>query len=156
MRIIFVLISILFYSKCFGQNLDASFGTNGIVTSQFSTSPSDDIPTTAAIQSDGKIVLIGLSNSLATEAFVARTNADGTLDTTFNAVGYRTFSGFGFEAVSIQPDGKIIVAGQEEVYRLNSNGSLDTTFGNYGLVQISINDNLMFIKSIGLVNTKIV
>lgn len=156
MNKVFFALLIIFFPKCFSQNLDNLFGTNGIVTTQISTTATDDIPTSAVIQPDGKVVLIGVSTSLGLSAFVARTNSDGTLDTTFNYVGYKTLPGIGFEAVSLQPDGKIIVAGQAVVYRLNSDGSLDTNFGNSGSVQITFDYFQMYIRSIGIVNSKII
>jgi len=156
MRNFFLTLTILIFFNCFSQNLDNSFGTNGIITTQISATPSEDITTSAIIQPDEKVVLIGVSTSLSTSSFVARTNSDGSLDTTFNSVGYKFLPGIGFEAVYLQPDGKIIVAGQSVVYRLNNDGSLDATFGNNGSTQITLNENLMYIKSIGIVNTKIV
>ena len=76
----------------------------------------------------------------------ARYNPIGTLDTTFGSGGLvltpfvNSTSAYGF-ALAIQPDGKIVVAGQflslvgktQEnffgVARYNTNGTLDTTFG---------------------------
>jgi len=65
---------------------------------------------------------------------IARLNADGSLDTTFN-IG----TGFGsqVESLKLQADGKVIAAGgfttynstaRNRIARLNADGSLDTTF----------------------------
>jgi uncharacterized delta-60 repeat protein len=88
------------------------------------------------VQPDGKIIAVGLfqrANGARTSG-IARFNADGTLDTSFNsgtgAVGI-------IRTVALQPDGKIIIAGTFGIFndqivrriaRLNSDGSLDSAF----------------------------
>lgn len=90
----------------------------------------------AIIQSDGKIVIAGSFTSFngTSKNYIARLNSNGTLDTTFNT-GSGTNSYI--QSVSLQSDGKIIIAGNFTLYngltankiaRLNSDGSLDTTF----------------------------
>jgi uncharacterized delta-60 repeat protein len=89
-----------------------------------------------AIQPNGKIIIGGAFttyNSIS-KNFITRLNTDGTLDTSFNV-------GTGTDAlvktISLQSDGKIIIAGAFNSYngtasnrlaRLNSNGSIDSTF----------------------------
>ncbi|HLM01897.1 MAG TPA: delta-60 repeat domain-containing protein, partial [Pyrinomonadaceae bacterium] len=89
------------------------------------------------VQSDGKILVAGgfISINGAAQSCVARLNADGSLDAGF-------ISPFGLnnliEAMTLAPDGKIIVAGflfynlggspRRDVARLNPDGSFDTTF----------------------------
>ena len=84
---------------------------------------------------------------------VARYNRDGTLDDTFGGTGKRTFGAgdiVSAQAVLVQPDGKIVVAGYGNddidfvVTRLNSDGTFDTTFGaggtsaiDFGLVEVA-------------------
>lgn len=104
--------------------LDASFDPG--------TGPNSSIKA-VAIQSDGKILIGGGFSTISglDRRYIARLNANGTLDTTFD-------SGIGpsssIEAISIQPDGKILVGGwfssysgysQNYLARLNSDGSLD-------------------------------
>jgi uncharacterized delta-60 repeat protein len=94
------------------------------------------LTTAIAPQSDGKIVFAGdfVRVNGVPRVSIARVNADGSLDTTFNA-------GSGFNgAVSkivVQTDGKILVGGQFSSYngiavrglaRLNADGSLDANF----------------------------
>src|SRR5262249_13035007 len=81
---------------------------------------------------------------------VARLNADGSLDTSFNGTGKVTID-FGFDdqatAVALQPsDGKIVVAGFGNqsagsasflAARLNTNGTLDTSFNGTGKQSVS-------------------
>jgi uncharacterized delta-60 repeat protein len=90
------------------------------------------------IQPEGKIILGGDFTTVNSTACVriVRLNLDGTLDTAFNAN-----TGTGFNATvlagTIQPDGKIIVAGNftnfngvtiNRILRLNSDGTIDTAF----------------------------
>src|SRR6185503_19377107 len=62
---------------------------------------------------------------------IARLNANGSLDTTFNS---GTGPGSVVQSLLLQPDGKIVIAGAilnggtKRLARLNANGSLDTTF----------------------------
>lgn len=90
---------------------------------------------TVAIQSDGKILISGyFTNYNGTNINrIARLNADGTLDSSFN-VG----TGTGLvNVIKVLSDGKILIGGQFYSYngininmiaRLNSDGTLDTSF----------------------------
>jgi uncharacterized delta-60 repeat protein len=77
---------------------------------------------------------------------VARYNTNGSLDTTFDGDGKVTTvlstSTNEAEAVAIQSDGKLVVAGSNNgdfaVVRYNGNGSLDTTFDGDGIVTTAI------------------
>ena len=134
-------------------DLDSTFGTGGQVQTDFNLST--DIAFAVALQSDGKLVVVGttyINNDYSNEDFaVARYNADGSLDTTFGTGGKVKTDFPGLAAVAssvvIQPDGKIVVAGGAfplftflgdfELVRYNSNGSLDTSFGAGGIVTTS-------------------
>lgn len=92
--------------------------------------------TTAALQSDGKVVIAGefqKTNGTSAVRFT-RVNSDGTTDGTFN-------SGTGFDVapttLAVQSDGKILASGAFTVYngtprttlvRINDDGSLDALF----------------------------
>jgi len=91
-----------------------------------------------AILSDGRMMIIGsfmTSYNGVICGGIARLNADGSLDPTFNqGTG---FTNTGPHAMTIQSDGKIIVAGQSGFYkstaitavsRINTDGTLDNTF----------------------------
>jgi uncharacterized delta-60 repeat protein len=70
--------------------LDRSFGNGGKVLTDFSGTGSTDIASAVAIDSNGKIVVAGISNASGrsdNDFALARYNADGTLDTTFNSTG---------------------------------------------------------------------
>ncbi|MEO8687201.1 MAG: hypothetical protein ABI611_03150 [Solirubrobacteraceae bacterium] len=95
-----------------------------------------------AIQSDDKIVVAGPSGPPGDFNFaVARYRAlDGSPDTTWSPDAWRE-TDFGsamdvLNDVAIQPDGKIVVAGQTDVgfaiARYNPNGTLDTSFSGDG------------------------
>ncbi len=90
-----------------------------------------------ALQSDGKIVIAGDFDNVneTLRVGVARLNADGTVDTSFN--GGITSSNRFVWGLALQPDNKIIICGffsqingvtKNKVARLNTNGSLDTSF----------------------------
>ncbi len=139
--------------------LDSTFGSGGIVTTAVGSLDAD--AAALAVQVDGKIVAAGLAGNAVTNVWdvaLVRYNANGSLDTT---------SGFGgstgivitdigsssnyANAVALQADGKIVVAGNAfanpsantsdiAVLRYNTDGTLDTTgFGSpNGYVTTSI------------------
>ena len=98
-------------------SLDNSFDTDGIVTT--SVGSGDDEAYDLAIQSDGKILVVGGSSNGSNYDFgLARYNINGSLDNTFDTDGKVTTSiGTAFDhaySVAIQSDGKIVVAGQSQ------------------------------------------
>ena len=123
---------------------DISFGTGGAVSTDLFGS--DDSAEAVALQTDGKIVLAGVTHVLgATNQFgLVRYNPDGSLDTAFG-VGGRATTDVGFVAldVAIQPSGKIVAAGQStsDTYalaRFTVDGSLDPSFGTGGTLQTNL------------------
>jgi uncharacterized delta-60 repeat protein len=94
-----------------------------------------------------------------TNLFLARYNIAGSLDTTFNTVGYVTQligSGVTAAGVRVQSTGKIIVAGTSvnsgvpafTIARFTSTGALDSgTFGTGGITTTNIG-NISIIKAI--------
>lgn len=110
---------------------------NGTKDTTFSvgTGP-DNYIESAKLQSDGKIIIIGsfLNFNGVARARVARINANGTLDTSFN-VG--SGANDRVREVVIQSDGKAIIGGDFTAYndiakgrmvRLNTDGSIDTSY----------------------------
>jgi uncharacterized delta-60 repeat protein len=100
------------------------------------------------IQSDGKIVVGGTFTSYngTSRNRIIRLNTDGSVDTTFSV-------GTGFDAavwaITLQPDGKILVGGdftsysgssRSKIIRLNTNGTIDTTFVSPGTINSTIYD----------------
>jgi uncharacterized delta-60 repeat protein len=123
-----------------GGALDTSFGTSGKATVDFG---GDDFGVAMARQANGRILLAGRSTTAG--AVVARLRAGGALDPDFDGDGRVTLPGGGsLSAVLVQPDRKIVVAGNASgsqvmtVTRLNTNGSPDTTFDGDGSATIDI------------------
>ncbi len=141
----FLFFSSLFIlTPSFAQNagdLFADFGTNGKVNTNLGQA--DFIVKSQAVQSDGKIVMVGnVENNSTFECFILRLNPDGSLDTSFNTSGRIIFSEMETSAkILIQNDGKIIVGGTTNfdvvLMRFNTNGTLDTSFGTNGIVSNS-------------------
>ena len=130
-------------------SLDTSFGVNGKVITTIGSGSSVDEARAAALQPDGRIVAAGHSyvGTQSPEFALARYNTDGSLDTSFGTGGKVVTpigaSGDTANAVAIQSDGKIVVAGYSSVgpinldialVRYNINGTLDNTFGTSGKV----------------------
>ncbi len=123
---------------------DTSFGAEGVKVIRLG-SGSDRIYD-LALQPDGKILAAGYYNSGNNLDFaLVRCHPDGTLDTTFGDNGIvGTPVGSGDDQawrVLVQPDGKIILAGQAQganwdfaAVRYTSTGALDTSFGVGGKV----------------------
>ena len=121
--------------------LDPSFGTAGKVRTPLDPVSGETLYS-LAVQPDGKIVAAGFGPAGAGMA-VTRYNPDGTLDPSFGGTGIVTLNLLSFSgahAVSVQPDGKIVVAGQASdgilarfgLARFNPDGALDSTFGPGG------------------------
>jgi uncharacterized delta-60 repeat protein len=120
-------------------SLDTTFGSSGKVTTPIGTS--DDYAYSVTLQPDGKILVAGYTlNGSHWDFALVRYNSDGSLDTSFDGDGIVTTrigpSNDYAYSVTLQPDGKILVAGTSyngsnydlALVRYNSDGSLDTTF----------------------------
>ncbi|WP_282702677.1 hypothetical protein [Streptomyces sp. CC219B] len=113
--------------------LDTSFGGDGKVTTDLSGGLGDGIRG-LSLTSGGKFYAAGAAGA---DSFVARYNANGTLDTTFgggDGVVLTDFdTGDHLFAVEELPTGKLIGAGSANsdflLVRYNSDGTLDTSFG---------------------------
>jgi serralysin len=130
--------------------LDSSFGADGRVRTNFLDG--DERVHGVVIQADGKIVAAGWAEDRSGDDVrfaLARYNADGTLDATFDADG-RVLTSFAphydearASALTIQADGKLVVAGEVSasdnpgrfaLARYNADGTLDATFSGNGKV----------------------
>ncbi|MCF0069175.1 hypothetical protein LZD49_01745 [Dyadobacter sp. CY261] len=137
---------------------DMSFGSNGIVTTDFEGN--NDKANQVVIAPDGSIFLVGFAgngNYLQMDMASARYDTNGSPMLTFGT------NGKSIVAVSedlrdaargavLQDDGKLIIVGSAAiggvldeyvnevivVLRLNTNGSLDSSFGDLGIVKRSI------------------
>ena len=139
-------------------SLDTSFGDidpfNSVLRRGYAITPittGADSIYGVVLQPDGKIVAVGLANSV-DKVGVARYNSNGTLDNTFGSGG-KALLNFGkatavpYRDIALQSDGKIIIAGPAKagqsvnggfsVARLLTNGSLDSGFGSGGSVSVN-------------------
>lgn len=126
--------------------LDTSFNGTGTVTTPIGSFAQGD---GVAIQPDGKIVVGGAGNG--NQFSVVRYNTDGSLDLSFggSGTGIRTTpigTSADGNAIVLQPDGKIIVAGSALVgavqsfalARYNNDGTIDSSFGVGGSMTTAI------------------
>lgn len=140
------------------------FGNNGLVATNFGHR---SYAHGVQIQSDGRIVAVGISNSSNNlgqnfdSVAIARYTTNGSLDKTFSGDGKLTFVqqdtqhllfGAWSRAVKVQPDKKILVSGfiadaqshgrwtnsDLAIWRLNENGTFDSAFSKDGLVTLDI------------------
>jgi uncharacterized delta-60 repeat protein len=128
--------------------LDPSFGSGGSVAIGFVQNEFAHLGG-AAIDGSGRIVLAGVANnSRQGKEYIAlaRLNSNGSLDSSFGSKGtVTTFikQGAEIDALMIQTDGKLLVAGwtfggSALLARYNANGSLDNSFGSGGIVTTTL------------------
>ena len=126
---------------------DESFGVGGKVRTEFFDE--GNIAWSVFLQPDGRIIAGGyaIKNGVPLYA-LARYTGDGSLDNSFDGDGKLTVdtrSGIG-RKVTVQPDGKIIIAGRSGTGTETGfgfvcvlpNGSLDETFHDGGAISISV------------------
>ena len=139
-------------------SLDLSFGEDGMAIIKFISG--NDVATTVIVQPDRKIMAIGTANNAADGMnffAAARFNRDGSMDSSFGTHGrfLSDFAGRGghARAAILQPDGKIVLAGDVVVggllnhsdfalMRLNPDGGLDSTFGDGGKATIDFSNGI--------------
>ncbi len=125
------------FSNYYGRNRIIRLNDNGTIDNSFNTSSgANDLIYNSILQSDGKILIGGFFTSYngVSRNRIARLNADGSIDSSFDPESGANNS---VEIIRLQSDGKILIGGQftsfngmsrNRVSRLNSNGNLDTTF----------------------------
>jgi len=151
-------------------SIDTSFDGDGVATTAFDTGA---VPEDVKILPDGKILVAGHTASgfqVNSKFLLARYNANGSLDATFDGDGrvVTTIDGndsaFG---LILLPDGKFIAAGvastsfdsnQRNVAlaRYNTGGSLDTTFDGDGKVSASFAFPVVALDAVRQTDGKIV
>jgi uncharacterized delta-60 repeat protein len=133
-------------------NPDLAFGNAGFVRTDLGSL--EEI-SALVLQPDGKLVAAGWTQRSTLDFALVRYNADGTLDLSFGAGTGHVISDWGSPALpfalALQPDGKLVAAGEFErvfidaggvrhsnddfaVARYAADGVLDATFGIGGLV----------------------
>ncbi|MBN1283451.1 MAG: hypothetical protein JXA24_06750, partial [Proteobacteria bacterium] len=126
---------------------DTSFGTGGVVFKSHSTGSGGDEGRGVAVDSSGKIVVVGGGfNGSDNDLVVWRYNSDGTLDTSFSGDGFFVYDGGngddGAAAVIADSEDRPVITGyvinasdvDMVAMRFTGAGALDTTFGTNGIV----------------------
>jgi len=136
--------------------LDYSFGKNGIVLTRMGANSQ---ARSVIIQSDGKIIAVGTTNTKETNKniAIARYTKNGVLDTSFGVNGINSVSIGALDdhtySAALQRDGRIVIAAHTNngsnfdvaLLRYTENGLLDMSFGTDGIVVTDIsskNDEL--------------
>lgn len=136
--------------------LDSTFGTNGIVLTDFENLQQDEIKTVKIHPLSGKIVVGGSSaiSSSIGKPVLARYNSDGSIDTSFNITGIKLLwvavndnnRIFSVEDLVIESNLKISCVGYRKhistsitieywAARVLSNGNMDASFSSDGVLQ---------------------
>lgn len=130
-------------------SLDSSFNGTGIRNANLPEA--DGHVRALLVQPDGKIIVAGTLFQGEEEIFagsvVVRLHSNGDLDTGFNHTGWVLTDSILANAATIQPDGKIILAGTTNrrgnnpdfaFLRLNEDGTPDAQFGTGGITSIGL------------------
>lgn len=134
---------------------DLTFGNQGTVTIPVVSPPGQVLtyPNAITQQSDGKLLVASIGSLAGAASAVVRLNVDGSMDATYGDAGLARLA-FGTSprppAMTVQPDGKLIVAAIAQqlfgsstssfVQRFNPDGSTDATFGQNGVASIAFTD----------------
>ena len=153
---------LLLAGYCYGQSvarfmgdgsLDLSFGVDGIFLTGLGIGSGTYVSAGAiGLQTDGKVLVAGHDyNGADVDFALMRLNTDGTVDSTFGSTGLVTTSigSMGEQpfAIAVQPDGRILVAGNSRagsanadfaLVRYNSDGTLDNSFDGDGKLTTGI------------------
>lgn len=134
--------------------VDSSFGTNGIVLSDYDNGKQDELMVVKVHALSGKIIVGGSSiiSSTVSKPVVARYLSNGTIDSSFNTTGIRLLwitsldyqYLYSVEDLVVQANGKISAVGWRDfpgmswesdywACRINSDGSMDNTFSSDGV-----------------------
>ena len=132
-------------------DLDLTLDGNGRLATDIDAGT--DIVTDVAVQTDGKIVVVGISTASGSslgQAAIVRYNADGSLDTTFSGDGKLALAANCSNVALALMGSRMVVAyyvytegapAQLRVSRINSNGTLDTTFDDDGTTSDTAPEN---------------
>ncbi|HOX01366.1 MAG TPA: right-handed parallel beta-helix repeat-containing protein [Candidatus Paceibacterota bacterium] len=138
-----------------GGGLDPSFGLGGVVRFDGGTEANEKL-WDVSIQTDGKIVAAGRGSATGAsdDVLLLRLDPEGQPDPAFGQGGVIYFGNPGTgsdlaEDLLVQPDGKILVAGQWHngantdalLLRYLPDGTLDPDFGNQGVYTFDANVN---------------
>ena len=135
-------------------SLDGSFGEQGMVVTDFLDR--QDAPTAITVQTDGRLLVTGyvaVPPGNVKDIGVVRYTVAGALDSSFGVGGKVRLDVDGdvdiARAISVQVDGRILLAGDSTypslgsaqnltLLRLMADGSRDTAFGTNGVANVSV------------------
>ncbi|MEP0598539.1 T9SS type A sorting domain-containing protein, partial [Nonlabens ulvanivorans] len=143
---------------------DTTFGTNGLVLVNINANSKDNA-NSMRVQSDGKIIITGTSDSDASlfgtywDVFVSRLMPDGSVDTTFGTNGHvKTNLGTNDDEVwevAVASTGEIFVlaatqntAVVNKLLKYDNSGVLDTSFGTNGVLDLPVPTDSRFYELI--------
>jgi uncharacterized delta-60 repeat protein len=120
--------------------IDSTYGKNGFSANVEMINPA------AALQSDGKIVVVGATTTSNSDFIAARFDTSGKFDLSFGDKGVRVTDAGSetdvLSSVAIQANGKIVAGGQTSrgginqfaMIRYDKDGTIDSSYGSQGLV----------------------
>lgn len=138
-----------------GGSLDASFSGDGMLTTDFEGSASDEFAIGIRVDSSNRITVAGYQETSSGQKFAqARYLATGALDRRFDGDGKQLLAGtvpdipnFFARGASITPDLRVLILGSARsssgvdrfgVIRANANGKIDTTFNSGQVMSTAI------------------
>jgi uncharacterized delta-60 repeat protein len=140
--------------------MDVNFGDSGTVKGDFGKT---EMAFAMVVQPDGKIILAGQGNPGSNSDYaLARYKSNGRLDSSFGVNGYTTAAIGNFDdviqAISLQKDGKIVVAGYSGAYpnydfsvaRFKANGVIDSSFSSDGRLVMPIGTAADIVTAVGI------
>ncbi len=161
MKLTFTIVALFFYYFLNAQKagtLDSSFGVNGKVLIDPGDYYSFAIDK-AVLQQDDKIIQVGNYEPVQANFLAMRYMPDGSIDYNFGDSG-KAIIEFPLDyaegyAAAMQPDGKIVIAGDGYkgmfntvsyglIARLNPDGSIDSSFGKNGWIKNNYSNDVSF------------
>jgi uncharacterized delta-60 repeat protein len=138
------------------RNLIARLNTDGTVDTTFNPN-ADNTVVSIAVQTDGKILIGGdfstLNGGTVTRNRIARLNADGTVDTTFDPnVNSAVFS------IAVQTDGKILIGGAFSTLNggtVTRNRIARLRFASPTAATVSVGGRVMTMNGRGIMNVRL-
>jgi len=125
--------------------IDSDFGTDGYIYQEIGAQTT--ILTEMLLDDQGRLLALGLADYSLT--VMARYSSNGQLDNTFSSDGIFTTDFMILSSVVLQPDGKILLGGNEysgnidqtRIMRLTENGNFDNSFSGDGKVTFNLAPN---------------
>lgn len=135
--------------------LDPTFGTSGLV--KISPTSNNDLAYALAMQSDGKIIVVGESQNATSDMAWAHLDANGGLISTGS---FDSGNSDVVRSVMVLSDDSIVLGGKNDgdaaVVKLNSAAVLDATFGVNGVRLVDTGSSLEEFYALGLQDGDIV